>query len=61
MIPILLHLFQKQMKLLKKCEGKDRSVRCLDEPPNSYACIALSLHVFLSLFISLAFVAVVVV
>jgi hypothetical protein len=54
-------LFHKQVRPLKKCEEKDRSVRCLDEPPNSYSCIAPSLHVFLTLIRSLALVAVVVV
>ena len=46
---------------VEKVRREDSSVRCLDETPNSYSCIALSLHVFLTLFISLAFVAVVVV
>jgi hypothetical protein len=46
---------------VEKVRREDSSVRCLDEPPNSDSCIAFSLHVFLTLFISLAFVAVVVV
>jgi len=49
------------VKPLKKCEEKDRSVRCLDELPNSYSYIAPSLHVFFTLIRSLALVAVVVV
>jgi hypothetical protein len=43
---------------VEKVRREDSSVRCLDEPPDFYSCIALSLHVFLTLFISLAFVAV---
>jgi hypothetical protein len=52
---------RKTDEAVEKVRREDKSVRCLDEPPNAYSCIAPSLHVFLSLFSSLAFVAVVVV
>jgi hypothetical protein len=46
------------LEAVEKVRREDSSVRCLDEPPNSCSCIAPSLHVFLTLFIFLAFVAV---